>query len=236
MEDPKSKRVESREPHMTTTTTPPPHGASPPQKPTCLPRQNQTQKQTDVKKRKLSNTNMEKDSPYFKIRALLQQLRPHFIEVLQTPDFRNCKAADEIQKQVKLLIALNKQMTMDTGTQKKFASEHQQHSSHTRLPAKENKDGLATQQVQPRCSVEKQLPSAKWTHYIPDKKSFVSSQLPGSYIVGGSVFGWNFITFSGSKPVYYGVTKEAYRSSHIRSGDASMLSTDGSSGQGRPSM
>lgn len=33
----------------------------------------------------------------------------------------------------------------------------------------------------------------------------------GAYIVGGSAFGWNFITFMGNEPVYYGVTKEAYR-------------------------
>lgn len=33
----------------------------------------------------------------------------------------------------------------------------------------------------------------------------------GSYIVGGSAFGWNFITFEGKEPVYYGVTKESFR-------------------------
>lgn len=78
MEDPKSKRVESRKPQMTTTMAPP-HGTIPPQKPTCLAHTQMNY--TDVKKRKLSNTTMEKDSPSFKIRALLQQIRPHFIEV-----------------------------------------------------------------------------------------------------------------------------------------------------------
>ncbi|GMY07168.1 T1N6.14 protein [Fagus crenata] len=38
------------------------------------------------------------NSSYFKIRALTRQLRPHFIEVLRTPDFQNCKAADEVRK------------------------------------------------------------------------------------------------------------------------------------------
>lgn len=33
----------------------------------------------------------------------------------------------------------------------------------------------------------------------------------GTYVVGGSAFGWNFITFPGSKPAYYGVTKETFR-------------------------
>ncbi|KAM7275363.1 hypothetical protein ACFE04_017229 [Oxalis oulophora] len=32
-----------------------------------------------------------------------------------------------------------------------------------------------------------------------------------SYIVGGSAFGWNFITYSGNNAVYYGRTKEAFR-------------------------
>lgn len=37
----------------------------------------------------------------------------------------------------------------------------------------------------------------------------------GSYIVGGSAFGWNFITFPGHKPVYYGPTKESFRASQV---------------------
>lgn len=133
--------------------------------------------------------------------------------------------------EMKRLMALNKQMTMETGKQMKFASEHQQ---HYRVPAKENKDGLPAQRVQPRCSVEKPLQSStQWAKFISDKKPVVSSQLPGSYIVGGSVFGWNFITFSGSKPVYYGVTKEAYRN---RSGDVCLLTRNGSSDEGAPSI
>ncbi|KAF3441335.1 hypothetical protein FNV43_RR15249 [Rhamnella rubrinervis] len=33
----------------------------------------------------------------------------------------------------------------------------------------------------------------------------------GSYIIGGSAFGWNFITYDGKEPVYYGVTKESFQ-------------------------
>ena len=33
----------------------------------------------------------------------------------------------------------------------------------------------------------------------------------GSYIIGGSAFGWNFITFDSKEPVYCGVTKESFR-------------------------
>lgn len=36
-------------------------------------------------------------------------------------------------------------------------------------------------------------------------------------MVGGSAFGWNFVTFpaSGSEPVYYGVTKESFRATQV---------------------
>ena len=36
-------------------------------------------------------------------------------------------------------------------------------------------------------------------------------QAQGTYVVGGSAFGWNFITYSGQEPVYYGRTKEQFR-------------------------
>ncbi|XP_030533588.1 uncharacterized protein LOC115743105 [Rhodamnia argentea] len=35
----------------------------------------------------------------------------------------------------------------------------------------------------------------------------------GPYIIGGSAFGWNFITFPSDKPVYYGPRKESFRAS-----------------------
>lgn len=44
------------------------------------------------------------------------------------------------------------------------------------------------------------------------------SHVKGTYIVGGSAFGWNFITFHGSAPVYYGKTKEAFRVRNPKSG------------------
>ncbi|KAK8497866.1 hypothetical protein V6N13_032520 [Hibiscus sabdariffa] len=41
--------------------------------------------------------------------------------------------------------------------------------------------------------------------------------LRGSYIVGGSVLGSNFITYGGGETVYYGMTKELYRSRQMKS-------------------
>lgn len=43
------------------------------------------------------------------------------------------------------------------------------------------------------------------------------SQVQGTYIVGGSAFGWNFITYHGSTSVYYGRTKEAFRAINPKS-------------------
>ncbi|KAL0379530.1 UNVERIFIED_CONTAM: hypothetical protein Sangu_0017300 [Sesamum angustifolium] len=52
-----------------------------------------------------------RNSPQYKMRAVLRDLRPHFVEVLKTPDFQNCKAATEIREGMKLLVDLYKDMT-----------------------------------------------------------------------------------------------------------------------------
>lgn len=46
-------------------------------------------------------------------------------------------------------------------------------------------------------------------------KQLVEDGLPGSYVVGGSAFGWNFITFAGKEPVYCGRSKEEFRSGKV---------------------
>ena len=44
-----------------------------------------------------------------------------------------------------------------------------------------------------------------------EKQEAEDGQIKGAYVVGGSAFGWNFITFSSVEPVYYGMTKESFR-------------------------
>uniref|UniRef100_A0A803M2V1 Uncharacterized protein n=1 Tax=Chenopodium quinoa TaxID=63459 RepID=A0A803M2V1_CHEQI len=44
-----------------------------------------------------------------------------------------------------------------------------------------------------------------------EKPMHGGTRITGTYIVGGSAFGWNFITFHGTKPEYYGRTKESFR-------------------------
>lgn len=62
--------------------------------------------------------------------------------------------------------------------------------------------------------VPKEAGEKKLSHTpISSEKSFHSSRLLGSYVVGGSVLELNFITYTNrTVPVYYGTTKESYRS------------------------
>ncbi|KAG8477421.1 hypothetical protein CXB51_031070 [Gossypium anomalum] len=53
---------------------------------------------------------------------------------------------------------------------------------------------------------------------VTGKPQSEDGEASGTYIVGGSAFGWNFITFAGNKPLYYGVTKEAFRSAQANLG------------------
>ncbi|RXI08056.1 hypothetical protein DVH24_014622 [Malus domestica] len=43
-----------------------------------------------------------------------------------------------------------------------------------------------------------------------EKQRAEDGQTQGTYIVGRSAFGWNFIIFVGEEPVYYGITKESF--------------------------
>ncbi|KAK9103613.1 hypothetical protein Sjap_020867 [Stephania japonica] len=64
----------------------------------------------ETKKRKLETV----DHGCFDICNLVKELRPHFIEVLRSPDFRNSKAAQEIRQQTKLILDICEQITSGT--------------------------------------------------------------------------------------------------------------------------
>lgn len=48
-----------------------------------------------------------------------------------------------------------------------------------------------------------------------EKQGAEDGQSLGQYVVGGSAFGWNFVTLPGNEPVYYGVTKDSFRTSSL---------------------
>ncbi|KAK2650329.1 hypothetical protein Ddye_017818 [Dipteronia dyeriana] len=155
-------------PSDTTQTVPPPPPMLPPQS----------------KKRPLENNVQIQDSKYFKMRLIVKDIRPHFLEALRTPDFRNCKASSEIQEQIKIVMEIYKQMTSERLS-----------ITQSMLPPDVKAAG---QQFQSDVVTEKQQPQD-------------GGETHKSHIVGGSAFGWNFITYSGTEPVYYGVTKESFR-------------------------
>ncbi|KAJ9164182.1 hypothetical protein P3X46_023788 [Hevea brasiliensis] len=167
---------------------------------------------THSNKRKLSSVEL-RNSSYFKIRALVRQLRPQFIQVLQSPDFRNCKAAHELRIQMKLVMDSCKQMTMEIDPLEKFVLECQP-SSGKSMPVKQSWDRQKDREVPEllRHNKPSEQPAEQKTHTnFNSQMKLDDRRTRKSYIVGGSVFGWNFITFGGSSPVYYGVTKESYR-------------------------
>ncbi|XVF12507.1 hypothetical protein REPUB_Repub08aG0124700 [Reevesia pubescens] len=179
-------------------------------------------KERNNNKRKLSiSDNEDLQNSYLKIRALVQQLRPHFIQVLQTPDFRNCKAAHEIRKNLKLILDLYKQMIVETDPPVNLVTEQQTFSGETVFVEQASdkfQEGKEAAELLKTEDCEEGSTDIK--HAIPSSSSewkLNGDQFRGSYVVGGSVFGLNFITYGGSKPVYYGLTKASYLSRQMKS-------------------
>ncbi|GAU28675.1 hypothetical protein TSUD_159570 [Trifolium subterraneum] len=101
--------------------------------------------------------------------------------VLQTPDYKNCKASHEIRDQLKIVLKVYDDMKADV------------------------------------VSLKQQPQRFKSPEQTQVEKAFArpsvgeDSQTSGTYVIGGSAFGWNFITFSAMDSVYYGRTKEQFR-------------------------
>ncbi|XP_047155288.1 uncharacterized protein LOC124826498, partial [Vigna umbellata] len=110
------------------------------------------------------------------------------LKVIRTPDYKNCKAAREIQEKLKIVSRLCDSMKDDQSK------------------AGQNIDQKTPKEQQSRPSEIKLTPPVPGFQQQP-----VEDGLPGTYVVGGSAFGWNFITFSGKDPVYCGRSKEEFR-------------------------
>ncbi|KAL1360418.1 hypothetical protein HN51_005803 [Arachis hypogaea] len=155
---------------------------------------------SSTKKRPLESDSY---SNYYKIRALIRDLRPHFIQVIRTPDYKNSKESREIREQLKIVVKLYDDMKAEAV-----------------LLAKYKQDGQTQQEQQPQhmkspeqIQVEKSFTSRASSEI---KVTALAEEGQGTYVVGGSAFGWNFITFSGKEAVYYGRTKEQFRSTQVR--------------------
>ncbi|KAF6175149.1 hypothetical protein GIB67_022830 [Kingdonia uniflora] len=201
---------ESKSPPTTTTTTttsqeiPLPVVKRPPLAPSS--------KHHKSKKRKVDNAQLQK-SNYFRIRALVSNVRPHFIEVLRTPDFRNSKAAHEIQRQMMLVIDTYKQMTTETSSITK-PSESQITSDEYKVETQKKpveKDQEDKQGQQPNPNPLEGNTNDTSSDLNGFEMKFEDSLPLGTHIIGGSDLGWNYITYQSTNAVYYGVTKESRR-------------------------
>ncbi|XP_022959506.1 uncharacterized protein LOC111460466 [Cucurbita moschata] len=150
---------------------------------------------------------------YTKMRAVIRDLRPHFLEVLKTPEFRNCKAANEIRERIKLLQDMY--IMMMATTSESLYIEKTSNVLDGQSLSVDNQDQRSREQhhdgKQGGKSSTKSYESNHPSSHAPEKHGANDGQTSGTYIVGGSAFGWNFIAFTGTEPVYYGVTKEEFR-------------------------
>uniref|UniRef100_A0A7N0UY06 Uncharacterized protein n=1 Tax=Kalanchoe fedtschenkoi TaxID=63787 RepID=A0A7N0UY06_KALFE len=127
-------------------------------------------------------------SAYFQMRALVRDLKPKFLEVLKDPAYKNSDVAQEIRQKMDQLMQLYKQVTAEPD----FSTKNNVPDANA--TPKQGQEAHAT-------------PSLR----VPGKPPAEEFRVPGTYVVGGSAFGWNFITFPGNQAVYYGMTKEAFR-------------------------
>ncbi|KAK9051436.1 hypothetical protein SSX86_028063 [Deinandra increscens subsp. villosa] len=161
------------------------------------------------------NVNIQ-DSDYFKMRALLKDLRPHFLEVLRTPDFQTSKAAREINQQMKVLMKLYEDMKSEPITIEKSKTTIADH--HTVADQKKSTDVKPPDPPLEKEKIVIRKPSEERPATVEEVVAH------GSYIVGGSAFGWNFITYPSSiLTLYYGRSKEDFRASNPIPTDSEMV-------------
>ncbi|XWS61169.1 hypothetical protein CRYUN_Cryun07bG0102700 [Craigia yunnanensis] len=147
---------------------------------------------TNNNKRKLSvSDNEDLQDSYFKICPLVRKLRPHFMQMI-------------VEKDPPVNLVTELQTLSGENVFGEQAPDKFQEGKEAELLKTEDCVEKATDIKHPMRSS-----SSEW--------KLNDDQFRGSYIVGGSVFGSNFITYGGSKPVYYGLTKESYLSKQVKS-------------------
>ncbi|PHU17618.1 hypothetical protein BC332_13313 [Capsicum chinense] len=139
----------------------------------------------------------------------------NFTLVLRTPDFRNCKAATEIRQQLNLLIDLYKEFMEET-----INPEAAKDATGAQNASVDIKEGEKPSEQR----IDMNPPPGNVASAKPEGDSSQKQQaeddglqVTGSYVVGGSAFGWNFITYTSGKAMYYGQSKESFRSANVKS-------------------
>ncbi|KAJ8748856.1 hypothetical protein K2173_013287 [Erythroxylum novogranatense] len=194
-------------PEMSSSVPPPP----PPPPPTVTPPPPTT------RKRPLEGI---EDCSYFKLRAVLRDIRPCLFEALRTVDFRSCKGADEIREKMKLLMELYKQMTAETVSVTKPKNLHDGHplrceNGNAAVAEDQQQDVNSADTLQLNQAVDKPSENKHFQSNLVFESQQAENVQNQSYIIGGSAFGWNFITFTGNSSVYYGRSKESFRAANM---------------------
>ncbi|KAL5214292.1 hypothetical protein ABZP36_003444 [Zizania latifolia] len=203
----------------TTISTPPPppseSTATNDPKPPRPPPSSASEPDAPPKKRKLEEVGFQ-HSPYYNIRAAVANLRGRFLQVCQGTDTQKKDAALEILKEIKVLMELSKKMRLDLSAA----------AGPVKIPSGEKNQVPRTDQA--ACFMHntgEKVPLNPVTSQIAAKRSLVEikhearpsemtdytkqpgQSMQGSYIVGGSPIGWNFLMWPGSKAIYYGLTR-----------------------------
>ncbi|XP_062226385.1 uncharacterized protein LOC133924735 [Phragmites australis] len=184
------------------------------------------------KKRKLEEVGFH-HSPYHTIRATVANLRRRFLQVCQATDSQKKDAVLEILKEIKDVMELSKKTRLDLSSVaepvkplvKPIARAPKDKPAGT-IPSAEKSQvppiSLASSFVH---NISGDVPfepdnsdTAAQRLTVETKKEARPSEiidftkdpgklLQGSYVIGGSPIGWNFLMWPGSKSVYYGLTK-----------------------------
>lgn len=159
-------------------------------------------------------------SPYYKIRAAVANLRGRFLQVCRGTDSQKEDAALEILKEIKVVMDLSKKMRLDISAAAEPVKPFDIPTVRVfrNKPAEKVPSGGKNQ-------VPQMGQDAKFVHNTGEKVPLkpVSSQatavgiqreantsderVKGSYVIGGSPMGWNFLMWPGGKAVYYGLSK-----------------------------
>ncbi|WOL07373.1 hypothetical protein Cni_G16114 [Canna indica] len=171
-----------------------------------------------------------RNSDYFKLRLLVKNLRPLFVEVLRAPDFPSSNVVHDIQNHMKTMCELAKKIRGDVASSENCEKPSKVESSskvkneepltnllesakpkaepevcHTSTVT-ENK--TKSEQVTSTVNVQ-DTASPEIATEVKEKAKQLDEAFQGTYVIGGSKLGWNFLVYPGNEPVYYGVTKES---------------------------
>ncbi|OAY69902.1 hypothetical protein ACMD2_22881 [Ananas comosus] len=130
--------------------------------------------------------------------------------LVQASDFRNSNAAHDILKQISTLTELSKQLRNELTTVEELKKPSEESKPLPGAVKKEPTNNFQEVNAPNANVIPESLPERAKTSETKDSPKQLEDGFLGSYVIGGSPVGWNFLVYSGIKTVYYGVTKEEF--------------------------